>query len=265
MQRAEDEQLDQTSLKRFLIDVLLSVAKANSLVFAREVDTTVDEAGSDGYARMEEALMESREKVYNMVSAIEADKAKQMQEQEQENDAANSALEEKIIQEYEALLAENSDDSGSEAFSQGVLSSSTLQSSAASDVIARHRKGKGKPAKKRVRVQGAPPSRRRVTRKKKMPASLSRLPNFHNASHIVENARNFGTDLNCSCSVGEVVHRVWKDLVQHTNYVELDLVFCRYNNTMNGIRQVSSYPTPSAINNMNILATGWHVPRPCLD
>ncbi|RPA73875.1 hypothetical protein BJ508DRAFT_313390 [Ascobolus immersus RN42] len=51
------------------------------------------------------------------------------------------------------------------------------------------------------------------------------LPNFHQHVHLIDTALNYGTLLNVSCSIGELVHKLFKQLVPHTNYVELDRSF----------------------------------------
>lgn len=53
------------------------------------------------------------------------------------------------------------------------------------------------------------------------------LPNFHQALHIRDNAEYYGSNLITSCSIGELVHKLWKQLVPHTNYYELDREFCK--------------------------------------
>ncbi|KAL7266640.1 hypothetical protein RUND412_010808 [Rhizina undulata] len=67
------------------------------------------------------------------------------------------------------------------------------------------------------------------------PGSCGR-PNDHTTLHLAENSRRYSTSLNTSASLGERVHKVWKAVVPHSNHHELDLKFCQYYNTMNGIR-----------------------------
>ncbi|RPA81660.1 hypothetical protein BJ508DRAFT_326124 [Ascobolus immersus RN42] len=211
--------LDQTSLKNLLIKTFLAVAKANSLVFARHIDTTLDEELNDGFMRMEHALIESRKLIFELVAPLEAARKKTIEDENLEVDEGYQALEELLIRQLEANLSDTSDTDSTSA------SASSASSRTSNTSKGKSGHGKGRPRKRKP---------------KKLPASVSRLPNYHNAGHIVSNARCFGSGLNCSCSVGEIVHRVWKDLVQHTNYVDLDLVFCRHSNTMNGVRQVTA-------------------------
>jgi len=56
------------------------------------------------------------------------------------------------------------------------------------------------------------------------------LPNLHVNEHLVMHARNYGTLLNVSVAVKEMVHRTFKAMVPHTNlkHIEFDLLR-RYN------------------------------------
>ncbi|RPA82405.1 hypothetical protein BJ508DRAFT_325673 [Ascobolus immersus RN42] len=72
----------------------------------------------------------------------------------------------------------------------------------------------------------------------KVGGTIRHLPNFHQAAHMQESARRFGTLLNVSCSIGELVHKLFKQLVPHTNYLDMDKSFCRYWNIMDSLREV---------------------------
>lgn len=54
--------------------------------------------------------------------------------------------------------------------------------------------------------------------------TLETLPNFHTGLHNSKNAMNFGTNLAVNSPIGELIHGLWKQLVPHSNYHELDLV-----------------------------------------
>ncbi|PKK56791.1 hypothetical protein RhiirC2_858468, partial [Rhizophagus irregularis] len=58
------------------------------------------------------------------------------------------------------------------------------------------------------------------------PEQFSGLPNLHINRHIVAHAKTYGTALNTSVSVKEMVHRIHKGVVSHTNKknVEFDLI-----------------------------------------
>lgn len=55
----------------------------------------------------------------------------------------------------------------------------------------------------------------------------------------------FGSNIPVNTLIGELVHGIWKGLVPHTNYVELDLVFCKYWNINNALRKVSDKAGPA--------------------
>ncbi|RPA81570.1 hypothetical protein BJ508DRAFT_306401 [Ascobolus immersus RN42] len=209
--RDEANQLDASRLKQLLIVTFLAVAKANKLIFSREIDLCTDEKGEDGFVRMAKAVAEARIRIYEVLAPLEKVRKKNIEEFNLEVDEAYAADREAEA----AMLRDLENDLGSETDSSvGSASYSTDTSTGG--------------------------RRKRQIKKKRLPTSVSGLPNYHNACHMITNARNYGSGLNTSCSVGyesgEIVHRVWKNLVPHTNYVELDLVFCRYSNTMMAIR-----------------------------
>ena len=71
-----------------------------------------------------------------------------------------------------------------------------------------------------------------------MTDDLERLPNIHTALHLASNARLFATAINTCATFGEMKHRVWKNIVPHTNFREMDLAFSLYDNTMQSIRYI---------------------------
>ncbi|PKY36795.1 hypothetical protein RhiirB3_460252 [Rhizophagus irregularis] len=56
------------------------------------------------------------------------------------------------------------------------------------------------------------------------PEQFSGLPNLHINRHIVAHAKTYGTALNTSVSVKEMVHRIHKGVVSHTNKKMLNLI-----------------------------------------
>ena len=58
------------------------------------------------------------------------------------------------------------------------------------------------------------------------PQTFDNLPNLHISRHLVTHAQNYGTLLNTAVAVKEMVHRIFKGMVPHTNLknVEFDLV-----------------------------------------
>ena len=69
-------------------------------------------------------------------------------------------------------------------------------------------------------------------------ADLERLPNIHTALHLASNARLFASSINTCATFGEMKHRVWKNIVPHTNFREMDLAFALYDNTMQSLRYI---------------------------
>jgi hypothetical protein len=67
---------------------------------------------------------------------------------------------------------------------------------------------------------------------------LERLPNIHTALHLASNARLFASTINTCATFGEMKHRVWKNIVPHTNFREMDLAFALYDNTMQSLRYI---------------------------
>ncbi|RPA75215.1 hypothetical protein BJ508DRAFT_332334 [Ascobolus immersus RN42] len=66
--------------------------------------------------------------------------------------------------------------------------------------------------------------------------TVRHLPNFHQADHMKDTALRYGTLLNVSCSVGELVHKLFKQLVPHTNYLDLERSFMKYWALMDALR-----------------------------
>ncbi|RPA73174.1 hypothetical protein BJ508DRAFT_334297 [Ascobolus immersus RN42] len=72
----------------------------------------------------------------------------------------------------------------------------------------------------------------------KVGGTIRHLPNYHQADHMQASARRYGTLLNVSCSIGELVHKLFKQLVPHTNYMDMEKSFCRYWNIMDTLRHI---------------------------
>ncbi|RPA78517.1 hypothetical protein BJ508DRAFT_329142 [Ascobolus immersus RN42] len=89
-----------------------------------------------------------------------------------------------------------------------------------------------------ARAPGQAVANRSRTKKVRLD-TLETLPNFHTGVHSAENARLYGTNANVDSPIKERVHGLYKNLVPHTNYVEMDLAFCKYWNVMNAIRKVN--------------------------
>jgi hypothetical protein len=56
--------------------------------------------------------------------------------------------------------------------------------------------------------------------------------------HLLMHARNYGTLVNTSVAVKEMVHRTFKRIVPHTNLKKVDLDLLRRHNTLQALRYV---------------------------
>ncbi len=68
------------------------------------------------------------------------------------------------------------------------------------------------------------------------PASFENLPNLHINRHLVNHARNYGTCVNMAVGIKEMVHRIFKGIVPHTNKHNLELTLLRQINTLQTLR-----------------------------
>lgn len=53
------------------------------------------------------------------------------------------------------------------------------------------------------------------------PTSFENFPNLH----LVDHARNYGTCVNMAVGIKEMVHRIFKGIVPHTNKHNLELIY----------------------------------------
>lgn len=226
--RPESEKFDQRSLTDVLIKTFLAVSKSNSLTFARKVDTVADSNGQDGYRRMEEALVQARKMVFELISPIQ--KVKQAEARATNKDMDEADKRDKEIEEamrkrdQEARDAENADidqsasnhsSADSDATFRGSMYSDGSENSdysAATDGSEDRTSTQGNQSKGTRPCKGKQPKKPKPKRKTKqtkrrrrmrIPTTVDNRPNFHNACHIAENARNYGSGLNTSCSIGE--------------------------------------------------------------
>ncbi|CAB5358408.1 unnamed protein product [Rhizophagus irregularis] len=68
------------------------------------------------------------------------------------------------------------------------------------------------------------------------PEQFSGLPNLHINRHIVAHAKTYGTALNTSVSVKEMVHRIHKGVVSHTNKKNVEFDLIKRDNTLQTLR-----------------------------
>src|SRR5581483_4977095 len=65
---------------------------------------------------------------------------------------------------------------------------------------------------------------------------FSGLPNLHINRHIVAHAKTYGTAFNTSVSVKEMVHRIYKGIVSHTNKKNVEFDLIKRDNTLQTLR-----------------------------
>uniref|UniRef100_U9UCI9 Uncharacterized protein n=1 Tax=Rhizophagus irregularis (strain DAOM 181602 / DAOM 197198 / MUCL 43194) TaxID=747089 RepID=U9UCI9_RHIID len=71
---------------------------------------------------------------------------------------------------------------------------------------------------------------------KLFPNDFRNLPNLHALKHLSEHAKRYGSFVNISVSLKEMVHRLFKNQVPHMNKKNLELDFIKRENTLQGIR-----------------------------
>ncbi|GBB83725.1 hypothetical protein RclHR1_01040030 [Rhizophagus clarus] len=72
------------------------------------------------------------------------------------------------------------------------------------------------------------------------PTSFGNLPNLHINRHLVDHARNYGTCTNMSVGIKEMVHRIFKGIVPHTNKHNLELILLQQINTFQTLRYLAN-------------------------
>ncbi|RGB22552.1 hypothetical protein C1646_775887 [Rhizophagus diaphanus] len=68
------------------------------------------------------------------------------------------------------------------------------------------------------------------------PEQFSGLPNLHISWHIVVHVKTYGTALNTSVSIKEMVHRIHKGIVSHTNKKNVKFDLIKRDNTLQTLR-----------------------------
>lgn len=85
------------------------------------------------------------------------------------------------------------------------------------------------------------------------------MPNLHVNVHLSQHARNFATLVNTAVGVKEMVHRIFKGIVPHTNHKVVELDLTRRYNTVQALRHlVDGWMDPrfnARTNTLNNLAT----------
>ena len=68
------------------------------------------------------------------------------------------------------------------------------------------------------------------------PSDFMNLPNLHILKHLLEHTKHYGSLINISISLKEMVHRLYKNQVLHTNKKNVELDFIKRENTLQSIR-----------------------------
>jgi len=94
------------------------------------------------------------------------------------------------------------------------------------------------------------------------PTSFENLPNLHINCHFVDHARNYGTCVNTAVGIKEMVHRIFKGIVPHTNKHNLELTLLQQINTLQTLRYLADGGLYDQVNIMmnpklKILLSGW--------
>jgi hypothetical protein len=65
------------------------------------------------------------------------------------------------------------------------------------------------------------------------------LPNLHTCWHLLQHARTFGTLTNTAVGTKEMVHRIFKNMVPHTNRKNVELDLLKRYTTLQSIRHLA--------------------------
>ncbi|CAG8552274.1 7392_t:CDS:2 [Gigaspora margarita] len=91
------------------------------------------------------------------------------------------------------------------------------------------------------------------------PDIFENLPNVHISIHLPQHARTFATLVNTSVGVKEMVHRIYKNMVLHTNYKNLELDLLRRYNTLFALTYLfdggKDYHFPTTANKISNLSS----------
>ncbi|PKC09450.1 hypothetical protein RhiirA5_415624 [Rhizophagus irregularis] len=66
--------------------------------------------------------------------------------------------------------------------------------------------------------------------------NISQLPNFHILRHFVMHAKNFATLINTAVSTKEMIHRIYKGIIPHSNKKNIEMDFVRCDNCLQTLR-----------------------------
>ena len=81
------------------------------------------------------------------------------------------------------------------------------------------------------------------------PANFQNLPNLHVNRHLVDHARQYSTCINTAVGLKEMVHRIFKSIVPHTNKHNLELTLLQQVNNLQTLRYLGDGGMDDCINN----------------
>ncbi|RPA77287.1 hypothetical protein BJ508DRAFT_330386 [Ascobolus immersus RN42] len=222
--------VDTPLVMKSLIDTFLSIAKANRVIFSYEFDASID--GADPYAELESLLMVSRKKVFDLLLPLDKDAKEKAEKLREDYDIAKAVVEKAIAEEFAARQA------GLRAAAATAAAATGQVQEAARGTERGRARSRGRAGGNTARGRGNKARGLPAFRKPRIPNSITTLPNYHTASHCTSNARNYGTAANSTVTIGEIQHRIFKQLMVNSNYFDIDLQFCRYANTFYAIREI---------------------------
>ncbi|UZO06434.1 uncharacterized protein OCT59_026756 [Rhizophagus irregularis] len=79
--------------------------------------------------------------------------------------------------------------------------------------------------------------------------SISRLPNFHIIRHFNIHIQNFGPLVNMAVATKEMVHRIFKSVIPHSNKKNIEFDFFHYHNLLQTLRYLLDGGVDSRYNN----------------
>src|ERR1044071_10502768 len=82
------------------------------------------------------------------------------------------------------------------------------------------------------------------------PNSFQNLPNLHISRHLIDHARQYSTCVNTSVGIKEMVHRLFKSIVPHTNKHNLELTLLQQVNTLQTLRYLADGGIDDRMNNI---------------
>uniref|UniRef100_U9UC83 Uncharacterized protein n=1 Tax=Rhizophagus irregularis (strain DAOM 181602 / DAOM 197198 / MUCL 43194) TaxID=747089 RepID=U9UC83_RHIID len=82
--------------------------------------------------------------------------------------------------------------------------------------------------------------------------NITRLPNFHIQCHFIMHAKNFATLVNTAVPTKEMMHRLYKGIVPHSNKKDIELDFVHRDNCLQTLRFLLDGGTDESYINMRV-------------